>query len=123
MNTYVVMSRAAPNRDLSRGSREQPFWEDHAAFIDALVADGLILLGGPLVDEGGALLIVRAENEAEVRAALDPDPWYERGILRLEGIMHWQVFIDEWAKMAPSRAALTGDSSVRFPLTTPGSRQ
>jgi uncharacterized protein YciI len=63
-NTSVVISSAGPNRDLSKGTREQPFWDEHAAFIDRLVADGFILMGGPLVDEGGSLLIFNAESLA-----------------------------------------------------------
>jgi uncharacterized protein YciI len=62
-NTLVVISSAGPNRDVSKGTREQPFWDEHAEFIDRLVAEGSILMGGPLVDEGGALLIVNGEDE------------------------------------------------------------
>ena len=49
-NTFVVISSAGRNRDLSKGTREQPFWDQHAEFIDRLVAEGSILMGGPLVD-------------------------------------------------------------------------
>ena len=52
-------------------------------------------MGGPLVDEGGAMLIVNAEDENEVRAKLKSDPWFETGILRPESIKRWQIFIDE----------------------------
>jgi len=93
-NTFVVISSAGPNRDLSKGTCEQPFWDEHAEFIDRLVAEGLILMGGPLVDEGGSLLIFNAEDENEVREKLKNDPWFERGILKLESIKRWQIFID-----------------------------
>ena len=97
-NTFLAISSAGPNRDRSMGTREQPFWDEHAAFIDRLVDDGLILMGGPLVDERemphGALLIVNAENENEVRERLKNDPWFEKGILKLESVKRWQIFID-----------------------------
>lgn len=93
-NTFVAISSAGPNRDSSKGTREQPFWDEHAEFIDKLVDEGFILMGGPLVDEGGALLIVNAENESEVREKIKNDPWYEQGILKLESIRPWQIFID-----------------------------
>ena len=93
-NTFVVISSAGPNRDLSKGTREQPFWDEHAEFIDRLVADGLILMGGPLVDEGGSLLIFNAENENEVKEKMKNDPWLVRGILKQESIKRWQIFID-----------------------------
>ena len=92
--TFVVLSRAGASRDLTRGSREQAYWDEHAAYIDALVDDGTILLGGPLTDEGGALLVVRGASEEEVRAKVAADPWYTHGILVLERIARWEIFID-----------------------------
>ena len=93
-NTFLTFSSAGPNRDFSKDTRTQPFWDEHATFIDQLVADGFILMGGPLVDEGGSFLIVNAENESEVREKLKNDPWFMHGILKLESIKRWQIFID-----------------------------
>jgi uncharacterized protein YciI len=93
--TFVALSVAGPNRDHSKDTRSQPFWDEHAAFIDALVAEGFIVMGGPLVDEGGALLILQAVDEREARARLQDDPWYREGILRPDSIKRWQIFIDE----------------------------
>jgi hypothetical protein len=47
-----------------------------------------------LADEGGAMLVVRGDGEDEVRARLESDPWYEHGILRLERVSRWDIFID-----------------------------
>ena len=94
-NTFVMISSAGPNRDLSKGTREQPFWDEHAAFIDQLVDDGSILMGGPLVDEGGSLLVFNAEDENEVRDKMKNDPWAKQGILKLGSVKRWQIFIDE----------------------------
>ena len=93
--TFLAISSAGPNRDFSKGTREQPFWDGHAKFIDQLVDDGFILMGGPLVDEGGSLLIFNAEDENEVRAKLKNDPWAEHGILKLESVKRWEIFIDQ----------------------------
>jgi uncharacterized protein YciI len=93
-NTFVAISSAGPNRDPTKGTREQPFWDEHANFIDQLVEEGFILMGGPLVDEGGALLILNAEDENEVRGKLKNDPWFKQGILKLESLKRWQIFID-----------------------------
>jgi uncharacterized protein YciI len=94
-NTFVAISSAGPNRDLSKGTREQPFWDEHAEFIDQLVTEGFILMGGPLVDEGGSLLIFNAEDENEVSERMKNDPWLKHGILRQKSIKRWQIFIDE----------------------------
>ena len=93
-NTFVTISSAGPNRDPSKPTREQPLWDEHAMFIDQLVAEGFVLMGGPLVDEGGAMLIVNANDENEVREKLKNDPWFERGILKLESVKGWEIFID-----------------------------
>jgi len=94
-NAFVAISSAGPNRDSSKDTREQTFWDEHAKFIDQLVKEGFILMGGPLVDEGGALLILNAEDENEVREKLKNDPWFKQGILKLESLKRWQIFIDE----------------------------
>jgi uncharacterized protein YciI len=92
--TFLVMSAAGSNRDHAKGTREQPFWDEHVAFIDHLVEEGFIVLGGPLPDEGGAVLVVRADSEAEVRDRLRQDPWYMHGILALQSVRRWDIFID-----------------------------
>jgi uncharacterized protein len=98
-NTFLAISLAGPNRDPSKPTREQPFWDEHAMFIDQLVDESFILMGGPLVDEAGmpygALLIVQAEDENQIREKLKNDPWFVRGILKLESIHRWQIFVDE----------------------------
>ena len=97
-NTFVAISSVGPDRDPSKGAREQPFWDEHAAFIDRLVAEGFVLMGGPLLGPAGmpqgALLIVSAADENEVKEKLKNDPWFEKGILKLESVTRWEIFID-----------------------------
>ena len=97
-NTFIAISSAGPNSDSAKGTRQQPFWDLHAEFIDRLVDEGFILMGGPLVDQAGmphgALLIVKAKDENEVREKLEKDPWFIRGILKLESVKRWEIFID-----------------------------
>jgi uncharacterized protein YciI len=92
---YLVLSSAGPNRDLSKDSSGQQHWDEHVPFINGLIDAGFIMMGGPLDDEGGALLIVRATDEAEVRARMKDDPFYRHGILHLEWIKRWTIYIDE----------------------------
>jgi hypothetical protein len=49
------------------------------------------------------VLVVRAESEAAVRDRLARDPWNEHGILALESVRRWEVFIDLWAETAERR--------------------
>jgi hypothetical protein len=95
-STFIVTSAAGSNRDQATGTRDQPHGDEHAAFIDHRVAAGVIMLGGPLPDEGGAVLGVRASAEAEVRDRLQPDPWSVHGILIIQSVRRWDIFIDRW---------------------------
>jgi uncharacterized protein YciI len=91
---YLAISAAGPNRDLGKGAREQAYWDEHAAFIDGLVDAGFMVMGGPMVDEGGAMIIVRAKSEDNVRERLRADPWYVHGVLQLERVRRWEIFVD-----------------------------
>ena len=93
-NTFITISSAGPNRDPSKSTRQQPLWDEHAEFIDELVAEGFIFMGGPLVDEGGSMLVVNADDEMEVREKLKSDPWMRHGVLKLESVKRWEIFID-----------------------------
>lgn len=97
---WIVLSAAGAARDLSIPMRQQPWWDDHAAFINALIDEGDVLLGGPLDDEGGAVLVIRAPDAETVRARLADDPWYRHEILRLVDVKRWVVLIDEWESHA-----------------------
>jgi uncharacterized protein YciI len=93
---FLAYSTAGSQRDLARDAREQPWWDEHAAFIDGLVAEGFIQLGGPLDEEGGGFLVVMAQNEVEARERLRHDPWYAHDILSLVWVKRWRIFIDKW---------------------------
>jgi uncharacterized protein YciI len=69
----------------------QAEWADHAAFMNALVADGVVILGGPLEDTPYTMLVVRAEDPADVRARLTPDPWETSRIIETTRIAGWAL--------------------------------
>jgi uncharacterized protein YciI len=78
-----------------RGPREQPLWDEHAEFIDALFDEGAIVLGGPLADGSGAVLVIEATDEHEVRRLLAGDPWIvDADVLRVGDVREWHLFID-----------------------------
>lgn len=70
---------------------EQTAWTAHAAFMDAMFAEGLVLLGGPLEGASGALLIMRARGVDEVRQRLTGDPWMRLGLLHEVSITPWTL--------------------------------
>jgi uncharacterized protein YciI len=90
---HVVLLRSGPEYDHSRPLEEQSGWSAHAAFMDALVAEGFIVLGGPLADERRVVHAVEAESEAAIRATLALDPWSGTH-LRVDTIEPWTIRLD-----------------------------
>jgi uncharacterized protein YciI len=89
----VVLRRTGPEWDASRALEEQSGWDAHAAFMDALVDSGFLVLGGPLSDEHRVVHAVEAESEDAVRAVLAGDPW-SGSHLRLHSIDPWTIRLD-----------------------------
>ena len=75
MMFLVVLRRSGPEYDHSKPLEEQSGWLEHAAFMDALVDDGFIVLGGVLGDEVRTAHAVEAGSEDEIRETLARDPW------------------------------------------------
>jgi len=88
----VTMVRG-PAFDESRGIREQDAWAEHAAFMDALVDEGLIVMGGPFGDGLQTLVIFDTEDEAEVRRRMAEDPWAGMDVLRVGSVEPWQIWL------------------------------
>ena len=75
MMFLVVLRRSGPEYDHSKPLEEQSGWPEHAAFMDGLVEDGFIVLGGVLGDEVRTAHAVEAASEEEIRETLARDPW------------------------------------------------
>jgi hypothetical protein len=71
----VILRRSGPEYDHSKPLEEQSGWLEHAAFMDGLVQDGVIVLGGVLGDELRTAHAVEAASEEAVRETLARDPW------------------------------------------------
>jgi uncharacterized protein YciI len=90
---HVVLVRSGPQWQPSLPLEEQSGWDEHAAFMDGLVDDGFVVLGGPLADEHRVVHAVEAESEEAVRATLALDPWSETH-LRVDSIDPWTIRLD-----------------------------
>ena len=59
MEYFVLRLERGGPWDWSRDMREQDGWDEHAKFMDDLVDEGVILLGGPLEGDRETMHIVR----------------------------------------------------------------
>ena len=88
---FAVVRTRGPAWDSSRPLEGQPEWPAHAAFMNGLQADGFVVLGGPLEGTSDVLLIIRAADEAEIRARLATDPWSANDLLRVTRTAPWTL--------------------------------
>jgi uncharacterized protein YciI len=89
----VRLERGGP-WDWSRDLHEQDGWDEHARFMDSLVDEGFIVLGGPVVGEREILHAVSASSEEAIRARLAPDNWHQNGMLTIKSIEPWTILLD-----------------------------
>lgn len=93
-NTFVLLWDAGPAWTPGKTSREQAYWDDHAAFMDRLFEQGLVIQGGPFADGTGALMIVQAADEREVADIFARDPFVVHDIFTLNRLKQWHIFLD-----------------------------
>jgi hypothetical protein len=89
----VELHRSGPRWDASLPLEQQSDWAAHATFMDQLVEDGFIVLGGPLGDEFRIIHAIDAESTDAVRSTLARDPWSETH-LHLESVTPWTIRLD-----------------------------
>ena len=61
--------------------------------VDALAAEGFIVLGGPLGDGSTAMHVADAATEEEIEGRLAADPWTPTGLLRTRSIEPWEILL------------------------------
>ena len=88
---YLVAYGPGSAWEPAKPRREQDGWDAHAEFIDALVDEGTVVIGGPL-DEQRALLVMQRDDEAGLRARILEDPWAD-SVLTIESIERWTLWL------------------------------
>jgi len=90
---FVVLRRSGPEWDSTLPMEEQSGWDAHADFMDALIDDGFVLLGGPLADEHRVVLAIEADSEQHVRDTLARDPWHGSHLV-IASVDPWTIRLD-----------------------------
>jgi hypothetical protein len=90
---YAVMRDHGENWNGALPMRQQEQWDEHARFMEALVDDSFIVLGGMIGEGQTTLLIIRAGSEAEIRSRLADDPWTRLDLLRITRVDRWEILL------------------------------
>jgi uncharacterized protein YciI len=91
---FAVTVEHGPGWDPSRPMREQDEWDAHARYMDQLVDEGFIVLGGPIAAGERVLMAVNAEDESEIESRFAADPWRPMGLLVTAKIEPWEILVD-----------------------------
>lgn len=97
MSYFAVVRDAGPEWTDGKGAFEQPDVQAHAAFMNTLADEGIVLFAGPLAgSEQGrirALVIVETEDESDVHARLSADPWALTRRIVTTSVEPWNLFV------------------------------
>jgi uncharacterized protein YciI len=88
---FAVIRTRGPAWQESRPLEGQADWTSHAAFMNSLEKDGIVILGGPLEGTADALIVMKAETPDDVRSRLADDPWELHQLLRTTRIAPWTL--------------------------------
>jgi uncharacterized protein YciI len=91
---FLIFRNPGPSWVPGLPSREQPLWDEHAAFMDDLFEKGRIVMAGPYADHSRVLIIADARDAVDASGLLLSDPWTTAGILVTSDVVEWKVFLD-----------------------------
>jgi uncharacterized protein YciI len=79
-NQYVIIY--TPGRKWIAGASvfDQPLRE-HGAYMARLYGEGVLVHGGPFIDDAGGMATVTAESGEEAQSIVDNDPAVRTGVL------------------------------------------
>jgi hypothetical protein len=102
---FAVIREGGARWDHARPADAQGAWDEHLAFMGGLVGDGFVVLGGWLSDAPRTLLVVVAQDEAEVRRRFEDDPYTALELLAIASVEPWEVLLGRERLEAPDAAA------------------
>jgi uncharacterized protein YciI len=90
---FAVIREGGARWDHARPPSEQGAWDEHLAFMGALVERRFVVLGGWLAGAPRTLLVVEARDEADVRRRFEGDPFTAMGLLAIASVEPWEVLL------------------------------
>ncbi len=91
---FVLIYRHGPAYVDSLPAAKQPGIEQHFRHVESYVSElpGFMILGGPFLDDSGALMIFLVPSEREVRQFAESDPIVRSGLVEYS-IHPWTVAV------------------------------
>jgi uncharacterized protein YciI len=90
---FAVIREGGARWDRTRPPHEQDAWDEHLAFMGALVESQFVVLGGWVAGAPKTLLVVEAHDEADVRRRFESDPYTAMELLTVESVEPWELLL------------------------------
>lgn len=88
-NLFLV--RLRPNKEkMSITPNVAELKKEHSIYIESLVEKGIILFGGPIVDQPGGMLVVKSETIEEVTDTFNKDPMIIPSLIEIK-VHRWTI--------------------------------
>ncbi len=87
---YVIFYSEGPNWRHGVSFWEQVGIDEHAAYMETLLKQGTLIMGGPFIDGSGGMAILRTNDLVEAEEIVDNDPAVNAGTLSAK-LRQWQV--------------------------------
>jgi ketosteroid isomerase-like protein/uncharacterized protein YciI len=73
---------------------------EHLRYLEQLARNGHVVLGGPVLEQNGGMVVFRGTRE-EVEAAIAADPYTLNGVCRNAALHEWPIAVREQGAQAP----------------------
>ncbi len=95
-NVYVVRMLPGANWRSGTATADQPGYDRHLDTLRRWSAQGIVVLGGPLISDQGTLILIRAASLEDARELAESDPAVTSGLFNTE--------VDQMAAQFPGRS-------------------
>ncbi len=70
--------------------REQPGVREHVAYMAGFEQEGVLVMGGPFLDDSGGMMVMQAESLEVAQTLAEADPAVQSNLLNVE-VKPWMV--------------------------------
>jgi uncharacterized protein YciI len=80
---FLIIHKPGPAWVKGKGFQEQKLM-DHGSYMHKLYQEGILLEGGPFLDQTGGMAIIKVEDEAHAEKIIRQDPAIIEGVFTAE---------------------------------------
>lgn len=92
---FIVIYTPGPAWQTVKTVEELPFFREHVEYVQQVFAARRLLMGGPFLDNQGALAILDVETFAQARDIVTHDPFVQARVL--EPHLHsWHAYFNQY---------------------------